>query len=325
MEQEKISIITSVYKIGQYLEKAVQSIVAQTYKNLEIILVDDGSPDECPKLCDDLAQKYSRIKVIHKPNGGVSSAWNAGLDNATGEYISFVDGDDWVEPTYIEEMYKAIKKYNCDIAICATNIIRNGKVTLDNHLAEDKFVPKKECYNLFFAPKECRHTSWGKLYKREIFDYLRYPEDISCVEDSYLITYICDNVKVGIVTISSKLYNYVIRNSSVTRTIKRNRLDWIKAKKHNCEKIDCHLPCYKYCCSQLFGAYGYLHIEFKVNNLKDLRKELYAMYKKDYKKYAKYLTPKKRLWAFLFRYFRWVLDIKNRKSLKQQTTVMEPR
>ena len=320
MEQEKISIITSVYKVGQYLEKAVQSIVSQTYKNIELILVDDGSPDECPKLCDDLAQKYSRIKVIHKPNGGVSSAWNAGLDNATGEYISFVDGDDWVEPTYIEEMYKAIKKYDCDIAICSTNEIRDGIAQIDNFLAENKFVSKEECYGLFFAPKECRHTTWGKLFKKEIFDGLRYPEDISCVEDSYLITEICDKVQVGIVTLSDRLYNYVIRHNSVTTTIKRNRLDWIRAKRHNCEVMDKNSPYYKYCCEQMFWSYRHLYLTLRRCGLDDAVKELSEMYKEDYKKYAKYLLKKRRRWAFVFRYFRWIFDLKYKSRYKKHKT-----
>lgn len=317
MEKEKISIITSVYKVGLYLEKAVQSVASQTYKNLEIILVDDGSPDECPKLCDDLAQKDSRIKVIHKTNGGVSSAWNAGLDNATGEYIAFVDGDDWVEPTYIEEMYKAIKKYDCDIAICSSNEIRDGIAQTDNFLAENKFVPKEECYGLFFAPKECRHTSWGKLYKRDIFDGLRYPEDISCVEDSYLIIHICDKVKVGIVTISSKLYNHVRRNNSVTTIIKRNRLDWIKAKRHICEVMDKKTPYYKYCCEQMFRSYRRLYLTLRMNGLDDVVIEMTQMYKEDYKKYAKYLPKKRRRWAFVFRYFRWIFDLKYKSQYKK--------
>ena len=99
---DKISVIVPVYNVENYLRRCVDSIINQTYKNLEIILVDDGSPDNCPVICDEYAQKDSRIKVIHKENGGLSSARNCGMDMATGEYIGFVDGDDWIE----SDMYK---------------------------------------------------------------------------------------------------------------------------------------------------------------------------------------------------------------------------
>ena len=99
---DKISVIVPVYKTEQYLNRCVQSITDQTYKNLEIILVDDGSPDNCPEMCDQWAKKDERIKVIHKRNGGLSSARNAGLDSATGDYIMFADSDDWMEPDMAE-------------------------------------------------------------------------------------------------------------------------------------------------------------------------------------------------------------------------------
>lgn len=110
MESSKISIIVPVYKVEQYLERCVKSLINQTYKNIEIILVDDGSPDQCPKMCDDYASEDSRIKVIHKKNGGLSDARNAGLDAATGEFIAFVDSDDWVEIDFIETLCKMQKK-----------------------------------------------------------------------------------------------------------------------------------------------------------------------------------------------------------------------
>ena len=98
MNEPLVSVIVPVYKVEKYLDKCIESIVGQTYENLEIILVDDGSPDNCPTMCDEWAQKDSRIKVIHKENGGLSSARNAGLDACTGDYIGFVDSDDWIEP-----------------------------------------------------------------------------------------------------------------------------------------------------------------------------------------------------------------------------------
>ena len=114
-----VSVIVPVYKVEKYLSKCLDSIVNQTYKNLEIILVDDGSPDNSGKICDEYAQKDSRIKVIHKENGGLSSARNAGLDIATGEYIAFADSDDSVHLDFVEKLYRAIKEENADIACCS--------------------------------------------------------------------------------------------------------------------------------------------------------------------------------------------------------------
>lgn len=122
----KISIIVPIYNVEKYLQKCVDSILCQTYKNLEIILVNDGSPDNCPAICDEYAKKDKRIKVIHKQNGGVSSARNAGLDVATGKYVQFVDSDDWVEPEYSKTMINLIEENNCDLGICG--YIKKGKI-----------------------------------------------------------------------------------------------------------------------------------------------------------------------------------------------------
>ena len=118
MNEPLVSVIVPVYKVGKYLDKCVESIVGQTYKNLEIILVDDGSPDNCPAMCDKRAERDSRIKVIHKQNGGVSSARNVGIDAAQGEFIGFVDSDDWLEPDMYDCIVKNALEYNADISRC---------------------------------------------------------------------------------------------------------------------------------------------------------------------------------------------------------------
>ena len=118
---ELISVIIPIYNVEAYLDECVQSILSQTHKQLEIILVDDGSPDGCPAMCDAWAEKDSRIRVIHKENGGLSDARNVGIDAATGDYIAFVDSDDWIVPEMYEKMLAALKKENADI--CACNIL----------------------------------------------------------------------------------------------------------------------------------------------------------------------------------------------------------
>ena len=118
MSKSLISVIVPVYKVENFLDRCVESIVGQTYENLEIILVDDGSPDNCPAICDNWAKKDGRIKVIHKENGGLSSARNAGLDVVTGEYFGFIDSDDWIEKDFFEFLITNALKENADISRC---------------------------------------------------------------------------------------------------------------------------------------------------------------------------------------------------------------
>ena len=119
LTMDLVSVIIPIYGVEQYLDRCVRSVVNQSYAHLEIILVDDGSTDRCPAMCDAWANKDSRIQVIHKPNGGLSSARNAGLDMATGEFIAFVDSDDYVEPDYIATMIDAAQKNHADLVMCS--------------------------------------------------------------------------------------------------------------------------------------------------------------------------------------------------------------
>lgn len=123
MEKQNIgvSVIAPVYKVEKYLDKCVESLVSQTYPNIEIILVDDGSPDSCPKRCDELAEKYSNVIALHKENGGLSSARNYGVKYAKYDYIAFVDSDDYVEKTYIEDMVRLKEKFDADFVITRTS------------------------------------------------------------------------------------------------------------------------------------------------------------------------------------------------------------
>ena len=310
MEKEKVSIITAVYKVEEFLKRCVDSILKQTYQNLELLLIDDGSPDNCPKMCDDLAKKDARIKVIHKENGGVSSAWNAGLDNATGDYIAFVDSDDWVEPDYIAKLYETLQKYHSDIAICCNDIFCNSQIREDETITArvESFYPAKECIKAFLAKDRWRHTTWGKLYKKAIFATMRYPEDIKCVEDSYMICDLCRQVKNGIATTDKILYHYVIQNNSVSRTISAKRFDWIRAKRHILDQLNPKDEVYIYAVEDIFIAYKSTYHLFKSGKRKDLIKQLNAWLKEDYKEYIKYTKGAARLKNFVFRYFRPVFN-----------------
>lgn len=144
-----VSIIVPVYKVEQYLPECVDSILSQTYQNIEIILVNDGSPDRCPEICDDFRAKYKSIKVIHKENGGLASARQAGFEIATGEYILFIDSDDYIAPDMVEKLVFAIENQNSELAICGYNTVWNGAVSEhrlpygDNRIAYRKQVERQ--------------------------------------------------------------------------------------------------------------------------------------------------------------------------------------
>ena len=146
MSKELISVIVPVYKVEQYLDKCISSIVNQTYDNLEIILVDDGSPDNCPKICDNWAEKDQRIKVVHKQNGGLSSARNEGIVVATGKYISFIDSDDYIDSQTYEKMIFSITSTEADMCICGMKWVNEDgslfqgvqESTVKNEVLEDQ-------------------------------------------------------------------------------------------------------------------------------------------------------------------------------------------
>lgn len=172
-----ISVIVPVYKVGPYLHKCVDSILAQSYQNLEIILVDDGSPDACGEICNEYAKRDSRITVIHKANGGLSDARNAGLDIMAGKYVAFVDSDDWIEPQMYETLLTQLKQFDADMAFggVADELEQNGSVSTTK-ISNYGDIPFAE--NNVEAMRRYFHGSWAawdKLYKAELFENIRYP------------------------------------------------------------------------------------------------------------------------------------------------------
>lgn len=171
MSKIKVSVIVPVYKVEKYLSTCIESLLCQTLKEIEIILVDDGSPDNCPALCDAYALKDSRIKVIHKTNGGVSDARNIGIKKATGEYIGFVDPDDWVKPEMFQTMYQNATQSNADVVVCNLFIYEQDKQkTIKKPYwsnVKTGIVSKKKIYrNMFIKP--C--YIWNKIYKKNFLD-----------------------------------------------------------------------------------------------------------------------------------------------------------
>ncbi len=220
MEKPLISVIVPVYKAEQFLKKCVDSIVNQTYKNLEIILVDDGSPDKCGELCDEFAKNDDRIKVIHKENGGQSSARNVGLDIMTGEYVGFVDSDDWIEPNMYEKLYGLIEKNNAHIVACGIRCdLPHGKTVYFNpeypRVSEKEIFTKTEALKELIINHKITTSACDKLFYKDVFKELRFREG-TVYEDFELMPQCIETVE-KVVYDPVPLYHYVMLSDSTTR------------------------------------------------------------------------------------------------------------
>lgn len=172
---KKVSVVVPIYRVEPYLKQCVHSILAQTYQNLEIILVDDGSPDRCPEICDMFAGLDQRVKVIHKKNGGVSDARNRGIERACGDYLMFVDGDDWIEHTMVERLVSACEKYGVSLASCARYVMDENSSKQIAFTSREKVYSAEEALNEILAGKAIDVAVWDKLYTKELFDAIRFP------------------------------------------------------------------------------------------------------------------------------------------------------
>ena len=240
-----ISVIVPVYKAENYLEKCVQSIRNQSYENLEIILIDDGSPDGSGKLCDEFAKEDSRIRVIHKENGGQASARNAALDVMHGEYVGFVDSDDRIEPDMYSRLLELIEKYDAQISACGTQLDYP-----DGH-ADFFFKDFADCECRQYSREEALRANldnicvtcslWDKLYKAEIFDGLRMKNGI-IFEDMDII-FRCLERAEKLVYDPKPMYHYIMTDSSTMRSnFSVKRFDEAEVAKNRAEYFAMKYP-----------------------------------------------------------------------------------
>ena len=223
-----ISVIIPIYGVEKYLDKCVESIVNQTYKDLEIILVDDESPDRSPVICDEWSRKDNRVKVIHKKNGGASDARNEGLRCAIGEYIAFVDSDDYLELNFFETLIDTMKSNDADIVECATRYVDEVGSSLFVRENQEGAYDKISALRLFVLEKGFYQTVWGKLYKKSVTEGVFFPEERK-VEDEFW-TYRVFDKATKIVAVNNPLYNYLQRNTSfMGATYSLCRLDGLDA------------------------------------------------------------------------------------------------
>lgn len=232
-----ISVILPIYNVENELPRCLDSICAQTYTNFEAVLVDDGSPDGCGAICDRYAEKDPRFKVIHRENGGVSAARNTGVDNASGELISFIDPDDYVEPDFLEFLYDLMTQNNADISACgALEIYKSGKTSLQwedqtLYVMDSREALCRMCYNQGFYI-----TLWDKLYKKEVFRGVRFPEG-KLFEDTGTAYKLVDNANTVAVSCVPKYY-YVLKDNSITTShFKMSKLDYVEMADNMAEYI----------------------------------------------------------------------------------------
>lgn len=285
-----ISVIIPVYNLKPYINKCLSSVVAQTYKNLEIICVDDGSTVGSSDLLDLWAEKDNRIVVIHKVNGGVSSARNAGLDHAKGEYIAFIDGDDYVDKTMYEELYKAAKSNNADIASCSYfyGDERNWKKGKGN--AEDYTCDRNSAVEKFLEMKEFFPAVWAKIYHNAVLKNVRFRCDIKISEDRLFNYYAITNCKM-MVHICKCLYYYVERHSSALHTINNCNTDSLRVQNLIDANVEKYYPQFKDLSYRLaiIERLNLIYAFFKDNNKIEADELAYSLrkYKKNYLKNRK--------------------------------------
>lgn len=299
---KKISVIVPIYNVENYIEKCIESIVNQTYKNLEIILVNDGSEDNSVLICEKWLKKDKRIILFHKENGGLSDARNYALDRASGEYLVFVDSDDFIELDMLEKLYLAVTKNDSDVAICGfKNIYENYETSQYLTLNNEKIVTGKSILKQVFTPLGYVYVVvWNKIYKKDIFKNLRFDKG-KIYEDEFINFRIFYNItKVTIV--NECLYNYRQREGSIinsefnihkfycNKEFQKLRIDFYK-EKNDLELLN-------------LAAKEYLRWSFKIINEKghyfteDIKKELVNDFRKVYK-LTKYNFDKHSLMLFI--------------------------
>ena len=214
MNNPLITVIVPIYNVEQWLPKCIDSLLVQTYENLEIILAEDGSPDGCAKICDEYAERDSRIRVLHKENGGQSDARNAALDIAKGEYITCIDSDDFVTPDYVKTLYELCRKHNCKMSVADWYIFPIGT---------EPVLPKRKVKEIFFTRNEALEDMFNqvhfdvspcvKLYHRSLFEGIRYPKGMifEDLQTTFKLVLKCNG---GVAYSNKQIYYYMFRPGS---------------------------------------------------------------------------------------------------------------
>lgn len=301
---ELVSIIIPIYNVEKYLKNSIESALQQTYTNLEIILVDDGSPDNCPNICDEYEKLDIRIRVKHQKNSGLSGARNTGIAMAKGKYLFFQDSDDTLEKDCIEKLYASMKKFNTQISVCGRFYeFEDGKKLCKY---DEKF---EKCYEFEDAIEEMNDfyyfdmSAWGKLYKKELFDDIKFPE--GKLSEDYFIMYKLFERSKKISYTSEPLYNYLQRQNSISKNKKINH-DFIEAARCQMNDLENNSKKLKIITHVAYASSCLTVADFYIKQGVKCPKEKIVEYRriirKNYKFIKKYkkLTIAKKIQFFLF-------------------------
>ena len=284
-----VSIIIPVYQVEKYLDKCIASVVGQTYQNLQIILIDDGSSDRSPAICDGWKERDSRITVIHQPNGGLSRARNAGLKIATGEFVGFVDSDDWIESNMYETLLAAMQEANADIAVCNYQMelqeARENKKKEQTH--ERKLYSSEEALRMILKGEGFIYNFvWNKLFKRSVIANIDFPSG-KIYEDILWTPMVIGNANI-IICLDSILYHYIQREDSLTHSdntvlirlldkleMIHQRMEFIRARYPELEEVS--IVNYQNNCCQEYTKISLHHAAFDIDGT--VRCEIHRCYR----------------------------------------------
>lgn len=297
-----VSIVVPIYKVEKYLSNCIESILKQTFRDFELILVDDGSPDKCGVICDEFAKKDSRIKVLHQQNEGLSAARNRGIEVAEGEYITFIDSDDFVFPYYLEKLVDLIKTNDADMSVCdfircsSNDFLKDVPIKLPE---EDVEIFTENRMEAFFISKKISTTAWGKLYKRFIFTSIKYP--VGKYNEDVFVTY--KTVHLSSKVVCCRYQGYVYRknaDSIINESFSLKKVDSIDGCCERAAFVEKEYPKLKtfayraiiYSCNQVLFSMGKSNVYD--SELLNRLQRLYRMY------LVSYLLKKSTLFGKLF-------------------------
>ena len=272
MEEDLVSIVVPVYNVEQYLEKSINSIINQSYKKIEIIIVNDGSTDGSLEICNSFKKKDNRIEIISKQNGGLSDARNVGIERAKGKYITFIDSDDYIDDNYVEAMISSIKENDSDICIASHRVLYPNtiidKSTKQNYVANSKEILSKMLYD-----DGIDVSAWAKLYKTELLSSIKYP--VGRLYEDSATTYKLIDSATKICVNSVPIYNYIVRANSIANVkFNEKKFDLIKSTEEMTDYIKSKYPeLEKGCKRRLVYAYLSTLTQLARSNEKDKKAE----------------------------------------------------
>lgn len=303
--KDLISIVVPMYNCENYITKCIETILIQTYSNIEVILIDDGSDDNTYSICSKIIGNDKRVKLIRKKNSGVSDTRNIGIENSMGKYITFIDADDYVSNDYIETLYNNMIKYNADIIMSNAIDIKNEKKIYNYRVLSDIVFDKKNCLKSLFSEKEITSTCWGKLFKTSNVKQIKFDSKMKIAEDfKFLVDIINHSNKIAVVPVY-KYYYVLTENSAIRSGFNNNWLDEF----NYCESL---INIYKNTELEKIAIKRYIRpnvscaINFNLNK-KELQiiKNNIKKYKKDYI-FNKYVSLKDKIKYIFVYYFYWL-------------------